>query len=276
MDGNLSFSVIMSVYKNDNEEHFDRAIQSISVDQTIMPNEIVLIVDGFVTDGINEVIKKYEQQIPFFRVIRLKENVGLGNALRIAIEQCKYEWVARMDSDDISIFNRFEQQIKYIKEHPDIDIVGGNIAEFILEESNVVSHRNVPMNDEDIKKYLKKRCPFNHVSVMYKRSTIIEVGGYIDWFWNEDYYLWIRMFQKKCIFANTGTILVNVRVSEDMYKRRGGWKYFKSEIALQIYMLKNRIIELPVFLSNCCKRFVVQVLLPNDIRSWVFKNFARD
>ena len=115
----------------------------------------------------------------------------------------------------------------------------------------------------------------NQMTVMFKKSVYERAGGYIDWYQDEDYYLWIRMFETGAVFANTGTLLVNVRVGKDMYKRRGGWKYFKSERRLQKYMLKHKIIGFGTYLINVTKRFIVQVLLPNKVRGWVFKKFAR-
>ena len=115
----------------------------------------------------------------------------------------------------------------------------------------------------------------NHVSVMYKKSAVQDAGGYLDWFWNEDYYLWIRMWLNGAKFANTGTVLVNVRVGEEMYQRRGGAKYFESEKRLQDYMLKHNMINKFMYLKNIIKRFVVQRLLPNKLRGWVFRTFAR-
>jgi hypothetical protein len=113
------------------------------------------------------------------------------------------------------------------------------------------------------------------MTVMYKKSAVENAGGYLDWFWNEDYYLWIRMLEKNSVFANTGTVLVNVRTGRDMYRRRGGMKYFKSEARLQRYMLQKHIIGVGTYCSNWTKRFIVQVLLPNRIRGWVFRRLAR-
>ena len=270
------FSVTMSVYHKDNAAFFDRALQSITDDQSVKPSEIVLVCDGPLSDGLDSVIAKYQSKFPSIKLIRLSENKGLGNALRIALENSSYELIARMDSDDVSMPNRFEQQISFIKEHPEIDIVGGDITEFIGDENNIVGKRAVPINDSEIKEYMKKRCAFNHVSVMYKKTAVQAAGGYLDWFWNEDYYLWIRMQHNKATFANTGTVLVNVRVGEDMYQRRGGMKYFMSEYGLQKYMHNNGMIGLTTFLSNVTKRVVIQILLPNSIRAWVFKRFARE
>lgn len=269
------FSVAMSVYKNDNPIFFDRALQSITENQKVMPTEIVIIVDGPVDEKINAVIEKYSEKYGNLNVIRLDKNSGLGNALKLAIENAKYELIARMDSDDVSAPNRFEQQLEIMTKNSAVDIVGGDISEFIGDEKNIVAKRKVPILDKEIKEYLKTRCPFNHMTVMYKRSAVLKSGNYIDLFYNEDYWLWIRMVENNCIMANTGTILVNARVGEDMYKRRGGKQYFNSEMFLQKYMLKNGIINLPTFVLNSSKRFVVQMLLPNAIREWVFKTFAR-
>ena len=269
------FSVAICVYKNDDPLFFDRALSSITEHQTIRPDEVVLVVDGPISNDLNKVIEKFERVYPFFRVIRLEQNGGLGNALKIAVENASYELIARMDSDDVSVSTRFEQQLQYFQLHPDVDIVGGDITEFIGEEVNVVGRRVVPQNNEEIREYMKKRCAMNHVTVMYRKSAVQMAGGYQDWFWNEDYYLWIRMWLNGAVFANTGTVLVNVRVGEQMYQRRGGKKYFGSEKALQDYMLEHNMIGILTYISNISKRIFVQRILPNKLREWVFKTFAR-
>ena len=269
------FSVAISVYKSDNPMCFDRALSSITDLQTIKPDEVVLVVDGPVSNDIDLVIKKYEDKYSFFNVIRLEKNGGLGNALKIAVENAKYNLIARMDSDDVSVNTRFEEQLSFFVNNPDIDIVGGDITEFIDKESNVVGKRSVPKSNLEIREYMKTRCAMNHVSVMYKKASVMDAGGYQDWFWNEDYYLWIRMWLNGAKFANTGTVLVNVRVGEEMYQRRGGAKYFNSEKGLQDYMLQHNMINYKTYLNNVGKRFVVQKLLSNKIRGWVFRTFAR-
>lgn len=180
-----------------------------------------------------------------------------------------------MDSDDISAEDRFEQQLKCFALRHDLDVVGGDISEFIDETSHFVGRRTVPNDNIHIYENIKKRCPMNHVTVMFRAEAVQSAGGYLDWHYNEDYYLWIRMAQNGAVFANTGTVLVNVRVGEDMYRRRGGWRYFQSEARLQKYMLDHQIIGLPRFLLNVSERFMLQVLMPNGLRGWVFKNFAR-
>ncbi len=272
----IPFSVVMSVYKNDIPEFFDRALASITEDQTVVPNEIVLVVDGPVSKEIDIVLEKYAKKYNIFNIVRLEKNAGLGNALKIAVNKAKYDLIARMDSDDVSVPSRFEEQLKFFIFNSDVDIVGGDITEFIGKERNIVGRRIVPMANLEIREYMKKRCAMNHVSVMYKKSAVLEAGSYQDCFWNEDYYLWIRMYLNGAVFANTGTVLVNVRVGKDMYQRRGGIKYFKSEKRLQNYMLQHQMIDYITYVDNIIKRLIIQVIVPNRLRGWLYMNFARE
>lgn len=270
----MRFSVVTSVYKNDNPLFVRKAIESVTTGQSLPPDEVVLVVDGQVPDSLSQLIKEFETE-SLFNVIWLPVNRGLGNALRIGVEAAKHPVIARMDSDDVSAPDRFEKQIRYMEEHPDCDIVGGQITEFIDSESNVVGIREVPCKHEEILMWLKGRCPFNHMSVTALRSRVIAVGNYIDWHFNEDYYLWIRMAEAGYKFANLPDVLVNVRVGAEMYKRRGGWAYFKSEKGLQDYMLSHKMISLPRYIYNVLGRFAIQVAMPNSVRGFVFQKLFR-
>lgn len=206
-----------------------------------------------------------------FKPIYLPENKGLGNALRVALENCTHSLVARMDSDDVSAENRFFWQLERFMTNPDADIVGGNITEFIGDEASVTGTRVVPEHDAEIKADMKKRCAMNHVSVMYKKEAVDNAGGYLDWPWNEDYYLWIRMMENGAVFENVPENLVNVRVGAEMSARRGGWKYFESEKGIQKLMLKNKMIGYPRYLYNVMLRFGGEVVATNAVRSVLFK-----
>lgn len=267
------FSVSMCVYGRDNPEWFNIAVKSI-LNQTKKPDEVVIIVDGPVPDELDAVIKTFEDN-SIFKVIRLPENKGHGEARRVGLNNCTYELVALMDADDISSEDRFEKQLALFKKNPELTIVGGNITEFVGDPSKIVGARVVKSDDKDIKEDMKRRCPMNQVTVMFKKSRVEKVGGYIDWFCEEDTYLWLRLFLDGAEFANLTDYLVNVRVGKEMYQRRGGKKYFISEAKLQKYMLDNKIINFPTFLVNVGERLIVQILLPNKLRSWVFKKFAR-
>lgn len=275
----LPFSVAMSIYKNDNPKWFDRALRSITVEQSVKPNEIVIVVDGPVPDCIKIVIAKYQCICTDLgiklRILWQSINKGLGIALKIAVLNCTNELIARMDSDDISIPVRFEHQLIFLATNPEVMIVGGQIEEFIGSKSNNVGKRLVPVTDTDLKKFMQKRCPFNHMTVMFRKKAVIAVGNYKDWFLNEDYYLWIRLAEEKYIFANLSEVLVHVRVGVDMYRRRGGIKYFKSEMAIQKFMFQKKIISAPRYMINVLERAIVQVLIPNHLRGIIFRKIAR-
>lgn len=269
----LKFSVSMCVYEKDNPDWFRTAVDSI-LHQTRVPDEVVLVVDGPVPENLNAAITEYERH-PDFRVIRLAVNRGHGEARRIGLAHCRYPLVALMDADDISVSDRFKKQLAIFQEKPTVTVVGGNITEFVGSPENIVSARIVEKADADIKQDIKKRCPINQMTVMFRKRNVEAVGGYIDWYCNEDYYLWLRLYLAGAQFANIPDYLVNVRVGKEMYQRRGGMQYFLSEARLQNYMLKNHIIGIGTYIVNVGKRLVVQVLLPNRLRSWVFQKFAR-
>lgn len=268
------FSVCMSVYHGDNAVFFKEAIDSLYA-QTRLPDEIVMVVDGPVGEEINQVIAGFESLHDSFTVIRLEKNSGHAIARQTGLDAAQYEYIAIMDSDDIAVPDRFEKQMAYVEAHPEVDALGGQIDEFIGVPSNVVGTRIVPQTDGEIKAYLKSRCPMNLVTVMLKKEAVQKAGGYIDWYCEEDYYLWVRMVEQGMKFANLPDNLVNVRVGEEMYQRRGGMRYFKSEAKLQRYMFKHGIISLPQYIYNVAGRFAVQVVMPNKVRSFVFQKLFR-
>ena len=271
----MKFSVCMSVYKNDTPADFKLAVNSIYTDQTIRPNEIILVVDGPISDALNNVILQLREEIPVLRVIKLEHNMGHAIARQTGLDLASNNLVAVMDADDISVPNRFEQQLQAFANHPDVSVVGGVIHEFIDNPTNIVGTRICPENDNEIKEYLKARCPMNLVTVMLKKDDILAVGGYQDWYCEEAYYLWVRLTLNNYKFFNIQENLVNVRVGKEMYQRRGGYKYFRSEQQLQKYMLQHKLISLPRYIYNVLIRFAVQVVMPNSLRGWVFRKFAR-
>lgn len=275
MEYNTEFSVCMSVYENDNPQDFYDAVMSI-YQQTCPPEEIILVIDGPVPNEMLENINRLKAETCIMRVIPLEKNMGHAIARQTGLEAAKNELCAVMDADDLAVATRFEKQLKAFEEHPEVSVVGGLINEFIHTTDNVVGTRIVPEKDSDIKEYLKSRCPMNLVTVMLKKSDVLKVGGYQDWYCEEDYYLWIRLALGGYKFYNIQENLVNVRVGEEMYQRRGGKKYFDSEARLQKYMLDHKLISLPKYAYNVLIRWAVQVAMPNWLRGWVFRTFARN
>jgi glycosyltransferase involved in cell wall biosynthesis len=269
------YSVLMSLYIKEKPEYLKLAVESM-IRQTIIPDEIVIVKDGPLTTELEEVLQEYMDKYPeLFNIVAIENNIGLGLALNLGLKNCKNELVARMDTDDIAMPERCEKQLQAFEKDTELSILGGNISEFIDCEKNIVSRRIVPTDYTEIGRYLKKRCPLNHMTVMFKKSEVLKAGNYCEWFWNEDYYLWIRMFEAGCKFGNLPEVLVNVRVGKDMYKRRGGLEYFKSEAALQKYMLEKKIIGFRTFTYNVAIRFVLQVIMTDTMRGFVFKKLAR-
>ncbi len=269
----LPFSVSMCVWRGDNPDWFRTAVESLLASSRL-PDEIVVVVDGPVPAPLDEVIEEYGRS-PLFNVVRLPENRGHGEARRAGLAACQNDLVAVMDADDISAPDRFARQIPLFEADPGLSVVGAHITEFIGTPDNVVSRRAVMESDADIKLDMKKRCPLNLVTAVFRKSDVERVGGFIDWHCEEDYYLWLRMAQAGMRFQNLPDALVNVRVGEDMYNRRGGRAYYQSEKKLQKWMLKNKIIGRGTYFVNVSKRFIVQRLLPNRLRGWVFRTFAR-
>ena len=267
------FSATIGCYKNDSPDDFETAFLSI-VNQTVKPNEIIITVDGPIPEKLEEKVLQFERDFQAV-ILRSEQNNGLGMAHALAVSNAKYDYIAIMDADDISVPDRFEKQLAYIAKHPEVDVIGGQIEEFIGNTDNVVGKRVVPQDDHMVKRYLRKRCPFNHMTILMNSHMVKKAGNYQDWHYNEDYFLYCRMLLNDATFYNLPDTLVYVRVGEDMYKRRGGWKYFKSEAKLQRWMFTHEITCFPRYCINVLIRFCVQVLMPNRLRSFIFQKLFR-
>ena len=270
----MNFSVLMSIYKNETIDNFITAMDSV-LNQTLMPDEIILMRDGPVSEKMQNVIDDYVKKHAIITYCPLDENKGLGEALRRGVRKARNDIIARMDTDDFALPNRFELQIEYAKAHPDVSVWGGQIEEFIGDISNIVGKREVPTEHEDICRFMKKRNSFNHMTVMFRRQDVLDAGNYKELFLVEDYYLWCRMLVKGYRFGNLPEVVVYARTSEDMYQRRGGYKYFKSWKAIEQFKLENGITNLSEYTQTLAMRFAVQVLMPNRVRGFVLKKFSR-
>ena len=266
----LKFSVSMCVYGGDNAKDFDEALESV-FNQTLIPNQVVLVVDGPIPNDIDQVINNYENQYDFFEVYRLKENQGHGNARRFGFSKCNYDYVAIADADDINVKDRFEIQMDYFKKNPTLSAISSGCYHFVNSIDNVLNEEILPQTDSEIKSFLKKRCPLCQPSVILRKEDVDKAGGYLDWYHAEDYYLWIRMFLNGATFANSEKSLVYMRTDPDQVNRRGGYKYYKSMQTLFKYMFNNDVIDYKTYLFNVSSRFVMQVLMPSKLRAFVRK-----
>ena len=269
------FSVIMSVYKNDKPEQLDVALDSI-INQTLPPNEIIVVVDGPVPDESVRVLENKKQVYSELKVFYQKENQGLGAVLRIAVANAQYDYLARMDSDDIALPNRFELQMNEFRKDSKLSLVGGMITEFVDTPDNIISKRILPCSDADIKQFMKSRCGVNHMTVIMKKEDLLKAGNYQPDFRQEDYYLWARMILAGCTFKNIPEVVVNVRSGYDQFARRGGLKYYKDVLKFNRWMYEKKLISLPRMVYNDCVRGLVQFLLPNSIRTFIYKKALRN
>ena len=266
-----NYSVLMSVYY---KEHPDYLRQSI-YDQTVPTDDFVLVCDGPLTPELDAVISSMQQQFGSrLHVCRLLKNGGLGKALNFGIGQCKNDLVARMDSDDVSRPDRCQRQLAIFQNHPEYSLVSGIVEEFSDTITNVSVRRIVPEHQDDIIAFAKKRNPFNHPCIMYKKSDVEAAGGYQDFYLLEDYYLWIRMLQNGFIGYNLQEPLLWMRAGNDMYKRRGGWKYVQSQHNLFKYMAQTGFITGRQYQVQSVVRLIGAVV-PNWLRAFLFKKILR-
>ena len=270
----MSYSVLMSVYAKDNPLFFDAAIQSM-MNQSLKTDDFVIVCDGQLTDNLNEILKRYTKEYPnLFNIVVLEKNQGLGIALATGLLKCKNSLVARMDADDISLPNRCEMQVNYLENNPSIDIVGGQIIEFLSDTKKIVSSRIVKTKHEDILKIAKKKSPMNHVTVMFKKEAVLNSGNYQHLQYNEDYYLWTRMLMQGCKFSNIDEILVYVRINGETFLRKRGMKYFKAQKKIFTYLKNEHFITFPRYCCNIFIRFVSSIL-PNKVRTFLFMKLMR-
>ena len=268
------YSVLMSVYYKERPEWLKYSIESI-LKQTVFPDEFVLVEDGPLTPELVTIVSEFEKDYPqLFKIIKIEKNGGLGPALKLGITNCSNEYIARMDSDDYSMPNRIEEQFKIYEKYPELGLVGTNVEEFEGSIENVNCHVILPEFQEDIYKFSKKRCPFRHPSLLYKKSAVLKAGNYRTFYLCEDYDLYVRMLSSGCKCYNIQTPLVYMRICSDFYKRRGGWKYMKTILRFKNEQLKTGYFSLFDYLRSTIPHIIV-CLVPNKLRDFIYTNLLR-
>ncbi len=261
------FSVLMSLYIKEVPLYLEDCLKSLK-QQTLHADEIIIVLDGPISSDLQTVLDKWVNQLPL-NIYPQQRNQGLGKALNIGLEHCKHERVFRMDTDDICTPDRFEVQSKYLDLHPKIDILSCYISEFNITPNDSTSLRKVPAS-ENIKRYSTFRNPINHMGVVFKKSKIIEAGGYKHLHFMEDYYLWIRCIAKKYIIDNIEKPLIYARTGNGMLERRKGYKYIKSEYRLA----KLKKVHLKISTLECAISLIIRAaprLLSSKLLAAVYK-----
>lgn len=269
----IKFSVLMSIYKNDKVSEVRVAIDSL-LNQTLLPNQIVIMEDGKVSKKLDDLLESYVKNNKIIEIYKRDKNLGLGLTLNEGLNYCKFDYVARMDSDDYCYPNRFEREIDYILNHPEVDVVGCNIEEYDEKLKNKLAMRVVPEHDNEIKKYMKKRNGINHMTVIYRKDSVLKAGSYEDCLYFEDYYLWCKMIKNGCYFYNFQEPLMKVRAGFDMTKRRGGFSYNKCILNFENKIYKIGIINRFEYMCNLIVRISV-ANIPNFLRAILYKKKLR-
>jgi glycosyltransferase involved in cell wall biosynthesis len=270
----MKFSVLIPVYIKEKPEFLKMSLDSVLIHQTIVPSEIIIVEDGPLNIELNKVLKDYQNSFPeIFKVFKLKENKGMGYAMNYGLDKCNNEWVFRMDSDDISISTRFEDQINIIKNNK-YDVIGSSISEFNFAVGDLNQLRVMPENHERIVNLLKTRNPINHMTVAFRKSKALEAKGYWDKRYFEDYNLWYEMYKIGAKFYNIQTPLVNARIGNNMVARRSGYAYYKYEKELISKFLADKFITKLEYLSIMTLKYVLRIL-PVPILKIVYKNVLR-
>ena len=269
-----NYSVLMSVYRGEKADFFRLSADSVFA-QTVPTNDFVLMCDGPLTEELDQVIEELLQAHgDVLHVIRLEENRGLGEALNIGIEACKNEFIARMDSDDFALPNRCQLQLATFREHPELSIVGGAIEEFEGDPANIVAHKAMPQTHDQILRYARTRNPFNHPTVMYRRSAVLKAGCYPNRMLHEDYALWANMLLGGAKACNLPDTLCYMRVDSGLYDRRGGWDYLKMAVRLRWHLYRTGLYTFWSFLYVVLGLSVV-CLIPVSARRAIYRLFLR-
>lgn len=267
----IPFSVLLSVYAKEQDSCLRESLDSL-LHQTLPPDEIILVEDGPLPDRLKQTIREYQDRCPLLKTVVLPQNQGLGNALNEGLRHCRYDLVARMDTDDIARPERFETQLKVFEAHPEIDISSAWIEEFEGSPDHLLAVKKLPETHPEILRYARHRCPVNHPVVMYRKSAVQKAGGYEGF--PEDYRLWVKMLMNGARFYNVQQSLLYFRFSRSMIKRRGGWKYALADIRSQIDFYRLGLFGIPTLCYNILVRGVVR-LTPSGLRQFIYQKMLR-
>ena len=269
------FSVLISIYYKEKPEHFNACMKSIWDQQTLKPTEIVLVEDGPLTTELYDSIALWSERLQqTLRIIKLEDNVGTGKAKNIGLQHCRYEIVSIVDTDDISVSDRFEKQVKCFEADSELVILGGQITEFVDDITSPSGMRIVPLDNQALRQYAKKQSPFNNMTISYRKSKIMEVGGYQHHLWMEDYNLFLRVIAKGYKIQNLEDVLVYARIDNGMHTRRKGYQYIKSE--KQLLNLKKELkIQNPIHANIIFLIRSTFRLMPSSLLGKIYNTFLR-
>lgn len=261
------FTVLISTYHKETVSNFNECMTSIWDCQNLKPNQIILVKDGPLTTALEMAIKTWEKKLPeVLLVTTLSKNQGLGRALNHGLKLSDNELVARMDTDDICLPDRFEKQITLMQKHPSVSCSSCSVVEFDDDLNNRMVRR-LPINHDEIIQFAKFRNPINHSGAIFCKSDVLAAGGYPD-IYPEDYMLWIKMIENGCIFQNESKVLVRMRTGLSFLNRRG-FRFFLGELKTLIYMYRINFINIVELSLNVLVRLTYRNL-PRSIKKHLY------
>lgn len=272
MNGANDFSVLISLYMGERADYLNKALSSIWYEQRLRPKQIVLVLDGPINDALSQSVFCWKNSLgDIIDIVEISHNVGLGNALNKGLEACKYELIARMDTDDIALPNRFSRQVEFMKEHPDISASSAVLEEWDETLRRCIGVRRLPCHPDDLKKFAKRRCPLSHPLAIYRKSAVLSVGGYPPLAKAQDYGLWAKLLSSGYSLANLPDTLLRMRAGKSLYARRG-YNYFKHEVRLLKYQRSIGFLDNLNYVINFSIKFSVR-LMPLFLKQYVYRIF---
>lgn len=270
-----NYSILMSVYQKETPENLRLSMESM-LTQTVMADEFVLVCDGPLTEALDAVVLDYQNRYPqVMRIVRLQNNQGLANALNAGLRVCRNSLVARMDSDDFAPPERCQLQVDAFEKDPELVLVGGTVKEFVGEPSHVTGCKQMPLTQQEILRYARKRNPFNHPTVMFRAEAIRDAGGYPDSYrFHEDYALWAKLLLRGAKTRNLPDVLCYMRTDNGLYRRRGGRAYWKAAVKFRWHLYRIGLYSLMdfVYVSTA---LTLTCLAPASFRKVIYQTFLR-
>ena len=266
------FSVLMAVYRGDQAELFCSAVISV-MSNDLLPNQFLIVIDGPLSNLLEDAVIRLNSEYPLIQFIRLPENKGLAQALNVGLREVKYSWVVRADADDINLPMRFSTLAKTVFENPKLQLLGSAILE-VDQDNKPVAIRDVPCSEDEIRRFVKLRCPFNHMSTAYRLDAVLACGGYPDIYLKEDYGLWCHFLALHFQVMNVKDVLVHASAGINMYQRRGGWRYAQSEWKIQVLLINSDLKSIfRGFIDGLLRTGFF--LLPAELRGFIYIKLLR-
>lgn len=268
------YSVAMSVYAGEKSENLAASLESM-LTQTLPCRELILCCDGELTPALDGVIEEYKRRFEGrMRVLRSSRHVGVGVCANAALDAARTDIIVKMDSDDISLPERCEKQIRLLAERPELDMCGADIEEFDDGSGKRIAVKSTPTGSDEIKRYARRRNPFNNPVFVYRRSAALAAGGYAQLERCEDYDFVVRMLMNGSKGENIPEVMLRYRVTEGNLQRRRNLANTKGFIAVRYKNYRRGFSSLADLLMTCAAQLML-FIMPPKLTGLFYKTILR-